>query len=62
MSKRIKITFETINKGNYTVIDPKDIAKVNENIKKAMTPIIQDFEKKQFESWIQAGKNINFKK
>ena len=26
MSKRIKITFETINKGNYTVIDPKDIA------------------------------------
>ena len=45
MSKRIKITFETINKDNYTVIDPKDIAKVNENIKKAMTPIIQDFEK-----------------
>ena len=44
------------------MIDPKDIAKVNENIKKAMTPIIQNFEKKQFESWIQAGKNINFKK
>lgn len=60
MSKRIKITFETINKDNYTVIDSKDIAKVNENIKKAMTPIIQDFEKKQFESWIQASKNIKF--
>jgi hypothetical protein len=42
------------------VIDSKDIAKVNENIKKQMTPIIQDFEKKQLESWIQAGKNIKF--
>lgn len=60
MSKRVKITFESINKDNYTVIDPKDIAKVNENIKKSMTPIIRDFEKKQFESWIQASKNIKF--
>ena len=57
MSKRVKITFERSNKGNYTVIDPKDIAKVNENIKKEMTPIIQDFEKKQLQSWKQAGKN-----
>lgn len=60
MSKRVKITFESINKDNYTVIDPKDIAKVNENIKKSMTPIIRDFEKKQFESWVQASKNIKF--
>lgn len=58
ISKRVKITFERSNKRNYTVIDPKDIAKVNENIKKVMTPIIQDFERKQLQSWIQASKKI----
>jgi hypothetical protein len=58
MSKRTKISFERINEGKYTVIDPKDIAETNERIKKEMTPIIQEFERKQFESWLQAGKNI----
>ena len=60
MSKRVKITFERSDKVKYTVIDPKDIAKVNENIKKEMSPIIQDFERKQLQSWIQASKNIKF--
>ena len=36
MSKRVKITFERSDKVKYTVIDPKDIAKVNENIKKEL--------------------------
>jgi len=58
MSKRIKISFEKINQGQYTVIDPKDIAETNRRIKKEMTPIIREFERKQFESWLQAGKNI----
>jgi hypothetical protein len=58
MSKRIKINFETVNKGEYTVIHPKDIAETNERIKKEMKPIILEFERKQFESWLQAGKNI----
>ena len=58
MSKRTKISFESINEGKYTVIDPKDIAETNKRIKKEMTPIIQEFERKQFESWLQAGKNI----
>ncbi len=58
MSKRVKITFESINKGNYTIIDPKEIAQINERIKKEMTPIIQDFERKEFESWLQANKNL----
>jgi len=58
MSKRVKITFETINKGNYTIIDPKEIAEINERIKKEMSPIIQDFERKEFESWLQANKNL----
>ena len=58
MSKRTKISFERINEGQYTVIDPNDIAETNRRIKKEMTPIIQEFERKQFESWLQAGKNI----
>jgi hypothetical protein len=56
MSKRIKISFE--REGRYTVIDPKDIAETNKRIKKEMTPIIREFERKQFESWLQSGKNI----
>ena len=58
MSKRTKISFERINEGEYTVIHPQDIAETNKRIKKEMTPIIQEFERKQFESWLQAGKNI----
>ena len=58
MSKRTKISFERINEGKYTIIDPKDIFETNERIKKEMKPIIQEFERKQFESWLQAGKNI----
>ncbi len=58
MSKRTKISFERINEGEYTVIHPKDIAETNKRIKKEMTPIIREFDRKQFESWLQAGKNI----
>ena len=58
MSKRTKISFERINEGRYTVIDPQDIAETNKRIKKEMTPIIREFERKQFESWLQADKNI----
>ncbi len=56
MSKRIKISFE--KEGQYTVIDPKDIAETNRRIKKEMTPIIREFERKQFESWLHASKTI----
>ena len=58
MSKRTKISFERINEGKYTVINPNDIAETNKRIKKEMTPIIREFERKQFESWLQASKNI----
>ena len=58
MSKRKKITFDSINKGNYTIIDPTDIDETNKRIKKEMTPIIREFERKQTESWLQADKNI----
>jgi len=58
MSKRVKITFERINEGNYTIIDSKEIFHINERIKKEMTPIIRDFERKEFESRLQASKNL----
>ena len=58
MSKRTKISFERINEGEYTVIHPKDIAETNKRIKKEMTPIIREFERKQFESWLQSSKHI----
>jgi hypothetical protein len=58
MSKRVKISFDRDLVGKYTIIDPQDIAETNKRIKKEMTPIIREFERKQFESWLQAGKNI----
>ncbi len=58
MSKRVKITFETINKDNYSIISSKEIAEINERIKKEMTPIIRDFERKEFESWLQSIKKV----
>lgn len=56
MSKRTKITFESINSGNYTVIDPKLIAEANKRIKEAMKPIVKDFNRKMALSLIEAGK------
>ena len=58
MSKRIKINFETVNGGKYTVIHPKEIAEINRRIKIEMVPIIREFERKEFESWLHAGKTI----
>ena len=58
MSERVKITFDNINRGNYTVITPKDIYEINQRIKEEMQPIIRDFERKEFESWLQASKNL----
>ena len=36
MSKRVKISFETINEGKYEIIPSKKIAETNARIKKAM--------------------------
>jgi hypothetical protein len=54
MSKRVKISFENLNKGNYTVISSDKIAEVNKRIKKEMTPIIREFKQKEFQSWMSA--------
>ena len=36
MSKRVKINFESLNKGMYTTIDPKKIAETNSRIREHM--------------------------
>jgi len=44
---REKINFGSINNGNYEIIDPKLIAESRERIKKAMKPIVREFDKNQ---------------
>lgn len=46
MSNRIKINFETINKGKYEIIPPKEIAESNARIKKAMKEFIRKLKRK----------------
>jgi hypothetical protein len=55
-SKRVKINFETINRGNYTIIESSEIAEINKRIKSEMDPIIKDFERKERLSYQQANK------
>jgi hypothetical protein len=46
MSKRIKINFETINKGKYEIIPPQEIAESNARIKKAMKNLIEELNRR----------------
>lgn len=58
MSKRTKINFEIINKGNYTEISPEDIAEINRRICEEMKPIVREFERKEYESWLVINDKI----
>lgn len=49
-SRRIKISFSTINDGKYTVIKQADIAQTNQRIKTEMKSVVRVFEKKEAES------------
>lgn len=42
MSKRVKVNFETINAGKYTIIPAKDIAEINARVKKEMKKFTKD--------------------
>jgi len=44
-SKRVKITFESVNEGKYTIIPKKDIAETNLRIGKAMRKFIRSLYK-----------------
>jgi hypothetical protein len=41
MSKRVKINFETVNKGRYEIIPPAKIAESRERIKQNMKAFIR---------------------
>jgi len=53
MSRRIKITFESINAGNYKKIDPSDIAKTNVRIKKSMTLFKKNINQKKMKNLLK---------
>jgi hypothetical protein len=49
-SKRVKISFETVNEGKYTIISNRDIADTNKNVKAIMKDVVRTYEKKETES------------
>ncbi len=53
--RRIKITFSTINEGNYTIINLKDLAESNKQVREAMKTVVRDFEKKEAQSQQEAA-------
>lgn len=46
MSKRVKIDFETVNKGRYEIIPPEKIAESRERIKQNMKAFIRKLKRK----------------
>ena len=49
MSKRIKINFETINKGKYEIIPSEKIHETNKRIKKALRKLKQKIKSNGYE-------------
>ena len=47
MSKRVKINFETINKGRYEIIPPEKVAKSREQIKQNMKTFLKKIKNKK---------------
>ncbi len=45
MSKRVKINFETINKGRYEIIPPEKVAESREQIKQNMKTFLKKIKK-----------------
>lgn len=46
-SKRVKITFNSLNEGKYTVIGKNAIAETNQRIKVEMKTVVRSFDKKE---------------
>ena len=54
-SKRVKISFETVNEGKYSIINKSAIAESNRKVKEAMKVVVRDYEKKETQSKQQAA-------
>lgn len=57
-TKRIKISFNTINKGKCTVINRSEIAEVNRIIRGEMKGVVRAFEKNENISQKNAAKLV----
>jgi len=58
ISKRIKISFNTINKDNFTIISKKEIAESNQILKENMKNVVRKHVKNQILSQQQSSKFI----
>lgn len=54
-SKRVKISFGTVNEGKITVIDKTSIAETNSRVKTTMKSVVRTYEKKESKSQQEAG-------
>jgi hypothetical protein len=57
-SKRVKISFETVNQGNIIEIKSSDIHATNQRVKIAMKQVVRKFEKNDTLSNQQASKLV----
>ena len=58
MSKRIKITFESVNKGRYKIINPRDMSESNSRPKNVMKKVVREFNINSVLSQRSAGKLV----
>jgi hypothetical protein len=49
-SKRVKISFGTVNEGKYTVIDKGSIAETNGRVKVAMKDVVRKYDEMEIKS------------
>lgn len=57
-TKRIKISFETVNNGKYTIIEAADMSVTSTRIKSEMKEVVREHEKKQALSQKQASQLV----
>ncbi len=57
-SKREKISFESVNGGNYKVIDKSAISQANQRVKEEMKTVVREYEKKETVSKQMAAKLV----
>lgn len=57
-NKRIKISFNTVNNGEFTIIAKSEIAETNKRVKVAMKEVVRVFEKNESHSQKQAARLV----
>ena len=57
-SKRVKISFESVNAGKYTVISTAEISASSNRIKNEMKEVVREHERRQAMSQKEASKLV----